>query len=317
MNITALRRFPFQAMGSFCEIQLLDKSRIDARQRFRLLAAEVVRLEQKFSRYRSDSLVAGINASAGRDSGIEIDEETASLFRHASSCYEQSNGLFDITSGVLRKIWDFKSGTVPTRSQIAELLPLVGMEKLELRENQLFMPAGFEIDFGGIVKEYAADTAAALARNLGIESGLINLGGDFSVIGPLPGDRPWPVGIVNPSKTENLMARLQLQRGGLASSGDYERFFMHEGKRYSHIINPMTGWPSDGLRAVSVCAELCTVAGSAATIAMLKTENDAVEWLAQLGLPHVFMRQDETIGGTALTTDNPESRTSKQPDSSQ
>lgn len=307
MTTTALRRFPFQAMGSFCEIQLLDKSRIDARQRFRLLAAEVARLEQKYSRYRQDSLVARINSSAGSDGGMEIDEETASLIRHASSCYEQSAGLFDITSGVLRKIWDFKSGKVPTPDQISQLLPLVGMNHLELRVQHLFMPTGFEIDFGGIVKEYAADTVAAMARNIGIESGLVNLGGDFAVIGPLPGERPWPVGIVNPSESGTLMARLQLQSGGLASSGDYERFFIHEGKRYSHIINPRTGWPSDGLRAVSVCADLCTVAGSAATIAMLKAEDDAVDWLAQLGLPHVFMRQNETIGGTALSGDNPES----------
>lgn len=299
MTTTALRRFPFQAMGSFCEIQLLDASRIDARQKVRLLQAEVLRLEQKYSRFREDSLLTEINASAGKAMGVRLDGETRSLLDHAQSCYRQSDGLFDITSGALQQLWDFRSGRVPDAEAIAGVLANVGMEKLHWTQNRLYLPANLQIDFGGIVKEYAADTVAHMARNLGISSGLVNLGGDFAVIGPLPDTRPWPVGIVNPSQHDQVMARVQLLSGGLASSGDYERCFVHEGRRYSHIINPKTGWPGAGLRAVSVCADLCTVAGSVATIAMLKPENDAIAWLEEMGPPHVFMRQDERIGGNA------------------
>jgi thiamine biosynthesis lipoprotein len=292
-----LRRSPFQAMGSFCEIQFFDASRIDARKRLRRLLAEVDRLEKKYSRYSSASFLSEINASAGNSLGIRVDDETRSLLRHALSCYEQSDGLFDITAGILRRAWDFKPGRVPEQAEIDRLLPHIGFHRLQIGKSRLILPEGMELDLGGIVKEYAADSVARLARSLGIESGLVNLGGDFAVIGPLPEDRAWPVGVVHPAGESKLMARLMLKQGGLASSGDYERAFVHQGKRYSHLLNPRTGWPCDGLRAVSVCGDLCTLAGSAATIAMLKPEKEGIAFLRELGLQHIFMQADETVDG--------------------
>ena len=296
MASPAMRRFPFQAMGSYCEIQFFDPSRIDARKRLRVLMDELARLETKYSRYREKSLVSAINDTARTGTAVAIDEETPLLLDHALTCHEQSDGLFDITSGVLRRGWDFNSATVPGQEQIDELLPLIGMGRLDWQGNRLCLPAGMEIDLGGIVKEYAADSVANLARSIGINSGLVNLGGDFAVIGPQPDGQAWPIGIVHPTNREALMARLQLNAGGLASSGDYERFFEHEGKRYSHLLNAKTGWPCAGLRAVSVCAPQCTVAGSAATIAMLKPVDEAISWLGELGLPHVYMDQNGLIG---------------------
>lgn len=296
----SLKRFSFRAMGSYCEIQLYDESRINAKQLTRRLVAEVIRLEQKYSRFRNDSFVAEINSSAGNKLGIKIDRETRSLFNHALSCFEQSDGLFDITAGALNRIWDFKQARVPTQEEIDELLPFVGYHKLSFTKSRLSLPAGMEIDFGGIVKEYAADTAAKLGRSLGVTHGLVNLGGDFAVIGPQPDAQPWTIGIVNPKQADSLMAKIDLLDGGLASSGDYERCFMHQGKRYSHILNPKTGWPGSGLRAASVAANLCTVAGSMATIAMLREETDGVSWLRESSLSHVYMTSDEQIGGVGL-----------------
>jgi len=301
---TALRRFPFQAMGSFCEVQFLQPSRIEARTQVRKMLGEVNRLEQKYSRYNPASFLSEINAMAGNSLGIKLDAETQSLFNHALSCFEQSDGLFDITAGVLRRIWDFSSGKVPSQADIDRLLPQIGFHKLTISKSRLVLPAGMEIDFGGIVKEYAADSVARLGRSLGIDCGLVNLGGDFAVIGPLPVDRPWPVSIAHPDGAEKLMARLLLKQGGLASSGDYERCFIHQGKRYSHILNPKTGWPSDGLRAVSVSADTCTVAGSIATIAMLKTELQGVAFLEELGVDHTYMTSDEQISGRGFFTDD-------------
>jgi thiamine biosynthesis lipoprotein len=299
---TALRRFPFQAMGSSCEIQLLEPSRIEARNKVRQMQDEVKRLEQKYSRYLSTSYLTEINARAGHSNGIEIDTETASLLDHALSCFAQSDGLFDITAGVLRRAWDFRSGRVPSQAEIDSLLPLIGLHKLQISESRLVLPAGMEIDFGGIVKEYAADSAARLGRELGIECGLVNLGGDFSVIGPLPGDQPWPVGITHPGGDPEPMARLTLRQGGLATSGDYERCFVHQGKRYSHILNPKTGWPCEGLRAVSVSAETCTVAGSIATIAMLKPEQQGIAFLQELGVDHACMGHDGNTDGRGFSS---------------
>lgn len=287
-------------MGSTCDIQLYDESRINAKHVVRRVGAEIKRLEAKYSRYRRDSFLTQINSSAGNHMGIRLDVETKSLFKHALNCYERSEGLFDITAGVLNRIWDFKTAVVPTQEQIDDLLPLVGFHRVILRGSRLHLPADMEIDFGGIVKEYAADAAAKLARTMGVEQGLINLGGDFAVIGPQPDNQPWPVGVADPNADRSLMAKIDLMDGGLASSGDYERYFMHEGKRYNHILNPKTGWPCTGLRAVSVAAHLCTVAGSIATIAMLKEEEDGIKWLQESTLPHVYMRNDGEIGGVDL-----------------
>jgi thiamine biosynthesis lipoprotein len=301
MNPTP-KHFSFKAMGSFCEIQLFDESRIRVKNVVNQLAEEVARLEKKYSRFREDSFLTEINSSAGNKLGLAIDDETQSLFDHALNCFEQSDGLFDITAGALNKIWDFKKALVPSQAQIDVARAHVGLNKLSCKDSHIHLPRDMQIDFGGIVKEYAADSVARLARSLGVEHGLVNLGGDFSVIGSQPGNKPWAVGISSPVSESGVMAKIELNDGGLASSGDYERFFMHEGKRYSHILNPMTGWPSNGLRAVSIAANLCSVAGSAATIAMLKDESEAKAWLKDSGLAYVYMDSEEKIGSAGLNS---------------
>ena len=298
------KHFSFKAMGSFCEIQLFDESRIRVKNVVNQLAEEVARLEKKYSRFREDSFLTEINSSAGNKLGLAIDDETQSLFDHALNCFEQSDGLFDITTGALNKIWDFKKAIVPSQAQIDVARDHVGLNKLSCKDSHIHLPRDMQIDFGGIVKEYAADSVARLARSLGVEHGLVNLGGDFSVIGSQPGNKPWAVGISSPVSESGVMAKIELNDGGLASSGDYERFFMHEGKRYSHILNPMTGWPSNGLRAVSIAANLCSVAGSAATIAMLKDESEAKAWLKDSGLACVYMDSEEKIGSAGLNSKN-------------
>jgi len=291
-------------MGSFCEIQLFAESRIDAKKILSQLTEEVARLEKKYSRFRSDSFLTEINRSAGLKRGIDIDNETQSLLDHAKNCYETSEGLFDVTAAALSQIWDFKNAQIPTQAQIDAAQITLGFHKISWADSRLRLPPDMQIDFGGIVKEYAADSVARLARNLGVNHGLVNLGGDFSVIGAQPDNRPWSTGIIAPDSEQGIMAKIDLLQGGLASSGDYERFFMHEGKRYSHILNPITGWPCAGLRAVSVAANLCTVAGSVATMAMLKDESVAKQWLLDSGLPHVYMDSRQTVGGTGINANS-------------
>ena len=302
MNPTS-KHFSFKAMGSFCEIQLFDESRIHAKNVVNQLADEIARLEKKYSRFREDSFLSEMNSSAGNKLGLAIDDETQSLFDHALTCFEQSDGLFDITAGALNEIWDFKKALVPSQAQIDAALVHVGLNKISCKDFRIHLPRNMQIDFGGIVKEYAADSVAKLARSLGVEHGLVNLGGDFSVIGSQPDNKPWAVGISNPISASGVMAKIDIKDGGLASSGDYERFFMHEGLRYSHILNPITGWPSNGLRAVSIAANLCSVAGSVATMAMLKDESEAKTWLEESGLAYVYMDSEEKIGSAGL---NPE-----------
>jgi thiamine biosynthesis lipoprotein len=291
-------KFPFRAMGSVCEIRLYADDAQRAKAQADTAQAEVRRLEKIYSRYLDDSVTSCINRSAGDAHGVDVDAETAGLLDYAQAAWEQSDGLFDITSGVLRRVWDFKSGRIPTQSEIDDTLQLIGWDKLRWRSPHLVLPsAGMELDFGGYVKEYAADRAAQACRDAGARHGFVELGGDIALIGPHPDGAPWEVGVRNPRDPEVAIAQISLSSGGIASSGDYERFFERDGKRYSHILNPLTGWPASGLAGVSVVAEQCLIAGTATTIAMLKDSSKGPEWLEELGLRHLHIDTQGKIGG--------------------
>lgn len=285
-------------MGSPCELQVFACDADAARRAIAAVTADVERLEGRYSRYRDTSLLSRINRVAAEGGSIDVDAETRGLVDYAATCFEQSGGLFDITSGLLRKAWNFKSGRLPEPARVAALLPHVGWDKLVWDAPTLRFPRpGMELDFGGIVKEYAADRAATLCREHGIAGGLVNLGGDIGVVGPRPDGDAWRIGLRHPRAEEATMGVVQLRCGGLATSGDYERCLVVDGKRYGHVLNPRTGQPVAHLASVTVHADHCVVAGSASTIAMLK-EVEGPAWLASLGLPHFWVTGDGRCGGS-------------------
>ncbi len=292
----------FRAMGGLCRLRFDCDGGAVARAVVVAVEAEVQRLEKKYSRYLPDSLTSQINAAAG-SAPVAIDEETAGLLGFAQTLWQESGGLFDLTAGVLRRAWDFKSGQLPAQSNIDELLPRVGWHRVVWDRESIRLPLpGMEIDFGGCVKEYASDCAAAVLARNGIERGLVDLAGDMAVVGAGSVAEPWSVGISHPRRQGAAIAHISLTEGGLASSGDYERCVMIEGKRYGHILNPLTGWPVQGLVAVSLTARQCLVAGGSATIAMLKPEVEALAWLTELGLAWFAVDSTLTCHGE-LTTD--------------
>ena len=132
--------------------------------------------------------------------------------------------------------------------------------------------------------------------SIGVRSGFVNLGGDIAIIGPHPDGEAWRIGLQHPRKPGEAMATIGMHSGAVASSGDYERCIVVDGRRYGHILNPRTGWPVAHLAAVTVQGDLCVVAGSASTIALLK-EADGPAWLASLGLPHVWVDAEGRTGG--------------------
>jgi thiamine biosynthesis lipoprotein len=293
--------FPFSAMASACAVHLYGDDRVGIEAVAEAAITEVARIEQRYSRYRFDSVLAEINDVAARAGSIVVDDETAKLLDYAYACYQRSDGLFDITSGIFRRIWDFESGGLPDRKAIDDLLPRIGLSKISWERPHLTFPvAGMEFDFGGIGKEYAADQAAAVCSALGIRHGLIDLGGDIAVIGPHPNLEPWNIGIRHPRDPESSIVYVSVDHGALASSGDYERYMTVDGRRYCHILNPTTGWPCHGLAAVSVMAERCLVAGTISTIAMLKGR-DGIRWLSGLGLEHFFVDENGVCGGDMPT----------------
>lgn len=285
-------------MGSPCELHVYLEDATHVRAVIEAALAEIERLEQRYSRYRCDSLLSSINAVAQRGGSLEVDAETAGLFDYADTCFKQSDGLFDITSGVLREVWRFDHGGVPDQASIDACRARIGWNRVRWRTPRIEFPAGFDIDLGGVVKEYAVDRVSALLLEHGVRHGLVNLGGDVRVLGPHPGGAPWQIGVQHP-RAQRAAGQVPLARGAVTTSGDYARCKVVQGRRYGHILNPRTGWPVRRLASVTVIAEFCLVAGSASTIAMLK-EDDGPAWLRALGVPHLWVDVDGHMGGSLL-----------------
>lgn len=273
----------FAAMASPCELLLACDAEQQAWALTRQAAAEAWRIEQKYSRYRQDGIVPEINQSNGCP--VSIDKETGQLLDFAFQCYELSHGMFDITSGVLRKIWRFDGGDkLPSAESIELLLPFIGLEKVQWKNGQLVLPEGMEIDFGGIGKEYAVDRVLALLQAEQKMAMLVNFGGDIATNRERAKNTPWLVGIEEPGSEDKSDAWVEINQGGLATSGDARRHLLKNGTRYSHVLNPKSGWPVvKAPRSVTVAAPTCTQAGILATMAMLQGVN-AEKFLDQQGV---------------------------------
>ena len=264
--------------------QKLDLENI-AKQLRTLLGA----MESRYSRYRAGSIVSVINQRAGSGIFTELDPETKALLELAGRLWDESGGLFDITSGPLRQAWDFRAGGGADPAQIKPALALVGWEQIEWRESSLHLPTpGMEIDLGGLAKEYAADSAVSLMRDLNVTSAMIELAGDVATIGDSEDSTPWRVGIQDPEGTGSLCA-VQLSNAAVATSGNYARHIGFEGKQYGHLLNPKTGWPVEGPTSVSVVDSHCLTAGAVATVACLQAEKAARAWLEHAALPWLMV----------------------------
>ncbi len=295
----AVHSLSFKAMGSPCTLHAQGE-RAHVLSVLQSAKQEVQRLEQKYSRYLDTSVTQTINTQAVKQK-VAVDAETAGLLNYAQICYEQSDGQFDITSGVLRRVWNFRENRLPTQQEIEACLKSVGWQYVEWDGQGIrFTRPNMEVDFGGVVKEFAADRVAAMCEQLGLTAGLIELGGDIRVIGPkkTPEQKtePWMVGIRHP-QTGEAMASIPVWQGGIATSGSYERFMVVDGKRYCHILNPKTGWPVRGVASVSVLAPQCVVAGSLTTMAMLKGKH-AHDWLAQQDATFLLLSDDGAVSGS-------------------
>lgn len=292
----------FEAMASPCTVLIEGAGVALARQLLQKARDEALRIEHKFSRYRSDSVVAGLHASRGQP--VQVDDETAGLLDYAAQCHALSEGRFDITTGVLRQAWRFDGGgRLPSAQAVAELLPRVGWQRVGWQRPWLRLPEGMELDFGGIGKEYAvdrvlelldahvrADAAGGSPPGQAPVALLVNFGGDLACNGPRRSGQPWQVGIegleVATAKPPAAAAVLGLAAGGLATSGDSRRFLLKDGVRYGHVLDPHSGWPvRDAPRSVTVAAGRCSQAGVLATLALLQGP-EAGRWLAQQGVPH-------------------------------
>jgi len=277
-------------MGCPCEV-LVDTDDTSLASELAALAAnEAWRIEDKFSRYLPDNVVAAINDSNGAP--VEVDEETAGLLDFAEKLYELSEQRFDITSGALRRVWRFDGGnSTPNQSAIDAVMRNVGWHRLSWQRPFITLQPGMEIDLGGVGKEYAVDRAAAAVAAGADVSCLVNFGGDLAITASHHDATGWQVGIEVPDANDRLAQRLiRLKAGGMATSGDSRRYVLAGGHRYGHILDARNGWPVNGApRSITVAADTCTEAGTFATLAMLRGE-EAENFLQSEGVQFWIVR---------------------------
>lgn len=263
-------------MASPCEILVRDADKHFCHSLARIAWLETTRIEKKYSRYIAGNLFSQMNSSNTRK--VTIDAETFDLLEYSRNLYELSDGMFDITSGVLRRIWQFTANaTPPSNKQVAEQLANIGFDKLTYDNNSFEMPTGMEIDFGGIGKEYAVDRVSLLLNKQckpRQASFLVNFGGDLSACQLDDKSPPWRVGLEAKDNISEQQSLLTISHGGVATSGNTKRYLEYQGKRYGHLLNPKTGYPIDNPPlTVTTFADSCVMAGSLSSLAMLQGEN--------------------------------------------
>lgn len=275
----------FNAMASPCEVLINSSDKYIASQVGQAVANEAWRIEDKYSRYLGTSICSKINASNG--DAVAIDNETSKLLEFSKQCFNISNGLFDITSGVLRNAWNFDgSANIPKKSQITPLLAKIGFDKIFLLKDSITLKPGMEIDLGGIGKEYAVDTSLLITKKLTDLPVLINFGGDIAVSGRQSSAQPWHVGIEHPGFHNKQAVIVSISEGAIATSGDARRYLLKNGQRYSHILNPKTGWSVlNAPKSITVAAPNCIQAGFIATLALLQSDN-AESYLKKQDIVH-------------------------------
>jgi thiamine biosynthesis lipoprotein len=261
----------FALMGGEAVLHFVDdRGREAATKLTREAVAEARRIEAKFSRYRPTSVVSQINDAAG-EGPVVIDEETELLIRVALELTVLTEGRFDPTIGVLRRVWNFREGVVPAEASLQALLPQVDAGAVRLRHGTVQLAReGMELDLGGVGKEYAADRVAERLKERGVESALVNFLGDVRTVGKRGDGKPWVIGVQDPRERGRCRFTIRAQADcGVATSGDYERGFEQGGIRYHHILDATTGQPARGVASATVIAPTAFEAGRLSTAVFL------------------------------------------------
>ncbi|NOT73501.1 MAG: FAD:protein FMN transferase [Cyclobacteriaceae bacterium] len=235
---------------------------------------EVRRIEALFTTYKENSQTNSVNASAGI-SPVIVDPEFFGLVERSLRISALTQGAFDITYGSMDKsLWNFDRNmtSLPDKGTARKMVHLINFRNVVLdrgRHTIFLKEKGMRIGFGGIGKGYAADQAKIVMKKAGITSGIVNAAGDLTVWGAQPGGHPWTVGIADPEKKDYPFASLQLKDTSVATSGNYEKYVVIDGVRYSHTIDPKTGYPVHGIRSVTVICASAEIADAMATPIMV------------------------------------------------
>lgn len=256
-------------MGSSFEITVVAEDEDFAKESLAIAKKEIIRIEDLISSWDQKSETSRINRNAGI-AAVEVSKELFDLIFRAQQISKLSSGAFDLTFAAIDKLWNFdgKESEMPNPDTLKASVFNIGYQLIELDEESLtvFLPKkGMKIGFGAIGKGYAADRAKQLLVERGVLGGIINASGDMNTWGTKPDGSSWTIGIVNPMNNKKVFSWFSLEHNAVVTSGDYEKFTQINGRRYSHIIDPRTGIPSQGIVSCTVFAGKAELADAIAT----------------------------------------------------
>jgi len=256
-------------LSSPFEITVVAKDTVQGNVYIDMAISELKRIENMISDWIPTTPVSQINRNAGIKP-VQVDEELIMLIERANKIAKVTDGAFDISYASMDKIWKFDGSmkTMPTEEAIKKSVEKIGYQKIIIDKSNktIFLKeAGMKLGLGGIGQGYIADRIHTLLIYKGCTSGLVNVSGDINAWGKQPDGKPWTVGIVNPLNKSKVFAMFPLEDSAVETSGSYEKYVTFNGRRYSHIIDPRTGYPATGIVSVSVFAKTTEVADALAT----------------------------------------------------
>ena len=256
-------------MGSSFEITVVTEGEDFAKESLAIAKKEIIRIENLISSWDQKSETSRINRNAGI-AAVEVSKELFDLIFRAQQISKLSSGAFDLTFAAIDKLWNFdgRESEMPNPDALKASVFNIGYQLIELDEESLtvFLPKkGMKIGFGAIGKGYAADRAKQLLVERGVLGGIINASGDMNTWGTKPDGSSWTIGIVNPMNNKKVFSWFSLEHNAVVTSGDYEKFTQINGRRYSHIIDPRTGIPSQGIVSCTIFAGKAELADAIAT----------------------------------------------------
>ncbi|HAY3535120.1 TPA: FAD:protein FMN transferase [Elizabethkingia anophelis] len=284
-------------MGSRFQITLVDKDSISAEQNIDKAVAEITRIENLISEWRPETQISQVNQNAGIKP-IKVDKEVFDLTKKGIYFSKLTDGAFDISIVAMDKIWKFDDSMdeLPSEQAIKESVRNVGYRNiiLDSTNSTIFLKnPGMKIGFGSIGKGYAADKTRDLMKSMGVKAGIIDASGDISTWGTQPDGKPWAIGINNPFNDHKMAAILYFKENAVTTSGSYEKYTEIHGKRYSHIMNPKTGYPSTGLTSVTITGPNATMANGFSTSIMVLGEKEGLKLLKQFPEYHYLLITDK------------------------
>ena len=288
-------------MGNRFEISVVARDPVWANQCIGEAVEEIRRIERLLTTFNEGSQTNLINQNAGI-APVKVDKEVFELIRRSKKISSLTQGAFDITYGSMdKRLWNFdKSMTaLPDREVAKQLVRLINYRNVILDEKNgsvFLKEKGMRIGFGGIGKGYAAECAKALLQKRGIKSGIVNAAGDLTTWGYQPDGKPWTIGIANPNASREIFSHMNITNTSVATSGNYEKFVVIDGKKYSHTVDPKTGLPVTGIKSVTIICSNAEIADAMATPVMIMGIEAGMDMINQVkGLACIIVDENDRI----------------------